>query len=243
MDQQKLKALKQAGQAASKILRHFERNLKVGDNLLEIDRWIAQEISQASMEPAFKGFRGYPNASCLSVNSVVVHGIPYNYNLKEGDVLSIDIGVRHQGWIVDTATTVAVGQLPAQIKLLLATTKKALDIAIKHCQIGSKTGDIGNAIQNVVEKASFSVVRELTGHGVGKTLQESPSIPNFGKAGIGTTLQEGMILAIEPITLTKASPLQVLEDHWSIMATNQAVAAHFEHTVALTDRGTIILTA
>lgn len=232
----------EAGRIASRIHREIVVLVKPGVNLLAIEKRINELIKLSGAKAAFLGYKGYPAASCLSINSAVVHAVPRNYLLRDGDVLTIDLGVEKNGWIVDTAWSHAVGQAPLKVAQLLRTTKKALFEAIKVARIGNRTGDIGQTVQKIVEKSGFFIIRDLTGHGVGKKLQMPPSIPNFGRAGTGTPLKEGMILAIEPITALEKVSLTLESDHWTIRAQPDVICAHFEHTIAVTKNGPLVLT-
>ena len=234
--------LVQAGRLASQIHKEIAEFVAPGVNLLSIEERIAKRIAGAGMKPAFKGYKNYPSVSCLSVNSAVVHAIPYDYALKSGDVLSVDLGVEKNGWIVDTAHTHAVGQVAPRVAELLEVTKFALAEGIKVAKAGNHTGDIGQIVQKIVESAGFYIIRDLTGHGVGKKLQMPPSIPNFGRAGTGALIKEGMILAIEPITALQKVSLTIERDQWTIRAHPDVVSAHFEHTIVVTKNDPVVLT-
>lgn len=231
-----------AGKIAARIHLDVAQSLHPGLNLLEIEKQIAAAITKSGAEAAFKGYKGYPATSCLSVNSTVVHGIPFDYALRSGDVLSVDLGVKIDGWLVDCARSYEIGQTTAANQQLIKTTKRALDEAISLCRPGTRTGDLGNAIQKIVEDANFFVVRELTGHGVGKTLQEAPNVPNFGAKGTGAVLKEGMTLAIEPIVTAGRVELTIADDDWSIIASPPVMAAHWEDSVYISASGPIVLT-
>lgn len=231
-----------AGRLAAQVHQDIAKLIAPGLNLLTIEKRIAELIAASGMKPAFLGYKNYPAVSCLSVNSVVVHAIPQNYVLKTGDVLSVDLGVEKNGWIVDTAQTHAVGQVSPQIAKLLEVTKRALTEGIEAASAGNRTGDIGHIVQTIVESAGFYIIRDLTGHGVGKKLQMPPSIPNFGRAGTGALIKEGMILAIEPITALGPVSLTVEKDQWTIRAHPDVVCAHSEHTIVITKNGPVILT-
>lgn len=237
-----LECQRAAGRVAYHFFEELTKLIKPGLNLLEIEQLAAQRIKEADCQPAFLGYKDYPAVTCLSVNSAIVHGIPYDYRLKNGDVLSVDIGIDNHGWLVDTARTYAVGSISAINKALLDTTQKALQNAIGVCRVGATTGDIGHIIQKTVEGEGFAIVRELTGHGVGPTLQEPPSIPNYGQPGKGSRLNAGMVIAIEPITSIAPVRVVVLSDGWTIAAEQEIVTAHFEHTIVVTDGEPIVLT-
>lgn len=232
-----------AGRVASLIHAKVKAMIKPKVNLLDIERLISELVRQARMKPAFFGFNNYPATSCLSVNSAVVHGIPYNYCLKEGDIVSVDFGVSSDGWIVDTARSYAVGRVLPEVKKLLDTTESSLELAIQLARPGNTVGDIGHVVQTKVEGEGFYVIRELTGHGVGKQLQMHPQIPNYGRKGAGTVLKVGMSIAIEPITALKPVSVAIADDNWTVQASEGVVSAHFEDTVFISLDGPIVLTA
>lgn len=231
-----------AGKVAAKAHKAVEELIKPGINCLEIEKKVGKIIAEADMKPAFKGYKGYPAVTCISVNSVVVHGIPESRVLLEGDIVSVDLGVSCAGWLVDTAQTYKVGKVDPRIDKLLQITELALEKAIEKCRIGNRVGDIASVVQNTVESAGFHVVKELTGHGVGRELQEKPSIPNFGVSHTGSVLKEGMVIAVEPITTLEPASVRLAEDNWTIYSQPAVPSAHFEHTVAITSDGPIVLT-
>ncbi|MEK7535338.1 MAG: type I methionyl aminopeptidase [Patescibacteria group bacterium] len=231
-----------AGRVAAQIHQNVARLVRPGVNLLEIEDQISAQILVSGTKPAFLGYKKYPAVSCLSVNSAVVHAIPVNYVLRDGDVLSVDLGVKKNGWIVDTAWSHAIGKIDSRKRELLSVTKKALYEAIKVARVGNHVGDIGQIVQNIIEEAGFYVIRDLTGHGVGKKLQMPPSIPNFGHKGTGPELHEGMVLAIEPITALSRVSLTLEEDNWTVRAHPDVVCAHFEHTIVVTKGSPVVLT-
>lgn len=242
VDQVKLTAIRQAGKIASNLNHQVREMIKPGVTGLAIEKTIADGISAAGMRPAFLGYNGYPYASCISINSAVVHGLPTEKKLRPGDLVSVDLGVEHQGWIVDTARTYPVGKIEAQLNRLLFATETALDQAIKLCRDGVKTGTIGAKINQVVTDNGFAVVRELSGHGVGRNLQERPSIPNFGRPDDGERLKTGQTIALEPITTLTATEVTVADDGWTVRAKNDLPSAHFEDTIMITGGEPIILT-
>jgi methionyl aminopeptidase len=193
------------------------------------------------VEPAFKGYRGYPRSICVSVNEEVVHGIPGPRKLKAGDLVSLDFGVKCDGFFGDAAVTVAVGEVDPRARLLMETTEQALHAGIAQFKVGGHLTDISHAVQTVVESQGFGVIREFVGHGIGRSLHEDPQIPNFGAPGRGPTLQVGMTLAIEPMTSAGAWKVRILSDGWTAVTQDGSLAAHFEHTVALTEAGPLIL--
>lgn len=243
LNQTKLKALQRAGKVAAQTHQLIKEAIQPGVNLLELEKIAAQSIKQAGMKPAFLGYKGYPAVTCLSVNEEIVHGIPHDRVLVAGDTVAVDLGVSCDGWIVDTAHTHPVGTIDKNSQKLLSVTKSALYAAIEVCRAGRKIGDIGESVQSVVEQAGFFIVKELTGHGVGRTLQEAPNIPNFGKKGTGKVLEPGLVIAVEPITSALPTDIAILDDGWTIVAEPPCHCAHFEHTLIITDHDPIILTA
>src|SRR5947209_1837022 len=208
----------------------------------ELDRAAEKFIRSQGAEPAFKGYRGFPGSICTSPNSMIVHGIPGSYKLGRGDILSVDVGVVHDGWVADAARTFAVGPITPIARKLLATTEEALFLAVDECRSGRHVGDVSHAVQAHVEAAGLSVVRSLVGHGVGRSMHEEPQVPNYGTAGSGIVLEEGMVLAVEPMVTAGRQAIRVGDDHWAIYSQDGSLAAHFEFTVAVTAEGPRILT-
>ena len=208
----------------------------------ELDQAAERFIRSQGAEPAFKGYHGFPGSICASPNSMVVHGIPGPYRCKRGDVLSIDVGVVLDGWVADAAVTVPVGQASPLAGRLLASTRAALFDAVEQCRPGAHLGDVSHAVQQRVEADGFSVIRSLVGHGVGREMHEDPQIPNYGQPGTGPELEAGMVLAIEPMVNAGAHPIRMGADQWAVYAQDGSLAAHFEHTVAVTTEGPRILT-
>jgi methionyl aminopeptidase len=225
--------------AAHELLRE---HLRPGITTGELDRLADEFIRSRGGVPTFKGYRGYPAAICTSPNSTVVHGIPGGYVLEDGDVLSVDIGVTLSGFVADSAWTFAVGEIGAEAERLLEAGETALYAGIEQARAGNHIGDISAAVQRTTEEAGFSVVRSLVGHGVGRSMHEEPQIPNFGDPGRGPLLADGMTLAIEPMITAGRPDVVLLEDRWSILTEDGSLAAHFEHTVAVTAEGPRILT-
>lgn len=193
--------------------------------------------------PAFKGLYGFPGAVCISVNEEVVHGIPLNTRvLENGDIVSIDVGVRLNGWCSDSAWTFAVGEVDQETTDLLERTQRSLDAAIAAAEVGRHVGDIGAAVQDVVRGTGLHIIRELVGHGVGRDVHEAPQVPNYGQAGRGPELRPGMVLAIEPMLALGTDRIRTLEDRWTVITADRSRSAHYEHTVAITDEGPRILT-
>jgi methionyl aminopeptidase len=231
--------------AGSVLVRTHEvlrKKARPGVTTAELDEAAEKFIRSQGGEPAFKGYRGFPGSICASPNSMVVHGIPGPYKLGRGDILSIDVGVILDGWVADAAITVPVGNVTPVAKKLLSTTRAALFDAVEQCRPGNRLGDIGHAVQKRVEADDFSVVRSLVGHGIGRDMHEDPQIPNYGDPGTGEKLEEGMVLAVEPMVNVGNHPIRVAADNWSVYSQDGSLAAHFEHTVAITAEGPRILT-
>jgi methionyl aminopeptidase len=207
----------------------------------ELDEVAEAGCRKHQVEPAFKGYRGYPASLCIAVNEEVVHGIPGPRKLKAGDIVSLDFGVRHNGFYGDAALTVPVGEVSPQAQLLLEATEESLYAAIDKVQVGGRLSDISHATQTTVERYGFSVIRQFVGHGIGRALHEDPQIPNFGPPGKGPILKAGMTFAIEPMTSAGSWQVKILPDGWTAVTQDGSLAAHFEHTVALTEKGVLIL--
>jgi methionyl aminopeptidase len=202
------------------------------------DRFIASQGATAS----FKGYRGFPGSICASPNSMVVHGIPGEYELQRGDIVSLDVGVTHDGWVADAAITVPVGEVTPEAEKLMATTKASLFAGVERAVPGNHLGDVSHTIQETVEEQGFSIIRSLVGHGIGRDMHEDPQIPNFGEPGRGPLLEAGMVLAIEPMVNAGGPNIRMGEDHWAVYSQDSSLAAHFEFTVAVTEDGPRILT-
>ena len=226
-----------AGEVVAETLAVVEERLEPGITMIELDRIADEYIRSRGAVPTSKGYKGYPAATCISPNDMIVHGIPGNYEARDGDVISIDVGVTKDGLIADSAATFAVGEITPEAQRLLDVCRSALEAGIDAAQLGSKVGDISEAVQTVVEDAGFSVVRSLVGHGVGKHYHEDPQVPNFVTAFRGPDLLEGMTIAIEPMITAGAPEVYQHDDEWSISTLDGSLAAHFEHTVAITSRG------
>jgi methionyl aminopeptidase len=231
-----------AGRVLARCLALLRGKARAGVTTGELDKAAEKFIRSQGGEPAFKGYRGFPGSICASPNSMVVHGIPGAYKLGRGDILSIDVGVILDGWVADAAITVPVGNVTPVAKRLLATTRAALFDAVEQCRPGNRLGDVGHAVQQRVEADDFSVVRSLVGHGIGRDMHEDPQIPNYGEPGTGEKLEEGMVLAVEPMVNVGNHPIRVAADNWSVYSQDGSLAAHFEHTVAITAEGPRILT-
>jgi methionyl aminopeptidase len=208
----------------------------------DLDAAAERFIRSQGGEPAFKGYRGFPGSICASPNSMVVHGIPGPYELKRGDILSIDIGVILDGWVADAAITHPIGNITPIASRLLATTRGSLFEAVEQCRVGNRLGDVSHAVQTRVEADGFAVIRSLVGHGIGREMHEDPQIPNFGEPGTGPELEEGMVLAIEPMVNVGTHHVRMGQDNWAVYSQDGSLAAHFEHTVAITAEGPRIVT-
>jgi len=216
--------------------------IRPGVTTAELDLAAERFIRSQGATPAFKGYRGFPGSICASPNSMIVHGIPGPYKLSRGDILSIDIGVVLDGWVADAARTFAVGPVSPVAEKLLRVTEESLMVAVPECRAGNRLGDIGHAVQEHVEAEGLSVVRSLVGHGIGREMHEDPQIPNYGAAGSGILLEEGMVLAVEPMVTAGRHAVRVADDHWSIFSQDGSLAAHFEFTIAITGDGPRVLT-
>lgn len=226
----------------AEVLEGIRKRISSGVKTRELDKFAESFIRSKGAKPAFKGYRGYPSSICASVNEQVVHGIPSSVKLKEGDIISIDIGVYYNGFYGDAALTLPVGEISSKAKKLLAVTEASLQVGIENAVTGNRLSDISFAIQNNVEPEGFSVVRNFVGHGIGRKLHEEPQIPNFGKPGQGPELMPGMTLAIEPMVNEGGWEISILNDGWTAVTKDQSLSAHFEHTVAITKNGHDVLT-
>ena len=231
-----------AGRILARCHAILRRKARPGVTTGEIDETAERFIRSQNAEPAFKGYRGFPGSICASPNSMVVHGIPGPYRLSRGDILSIDIGVVHDGWVADAAITHPIGNVTPIARRLLAATREALFDAVGQCRVGNRLGDVSHAVQTRVEADDFSVIRSLVGHGIGREMHEDPQIPNFGDPGTGPALEEGMVLAIEPMVNAGTHHVRMGSDNWAVYSRDGSLAAHFEHTVAVTAEGPRILT-
>ncbi len=231
-----------AGKIVAGCLQMLREKCKPGVKTIDLDTMADEYIRSYDGVPAFKNYRGFPSSICASPNSTVVHGIPGTFELKRGDIISIDVGVQLDGWMADAAITVPVGQVGAIAKQLMDTTLDSLYKAVEQCRQGNRLGDVSHAVEKRVEKEQFSVVRSLVGHGIGKDLHEDPQVPNFGMPDRGPELEAGYVLAIEPMINAGAQTVRVGNDNWAIYSEDGSLAAHFEHTVAITEDGPRILT-
>jgi|JI61114BRNA_FD_contig_61_2299998_length_5418_multi_3_in_0_out_0_2 methionyl aminopeptidase len=240
--EEEISLIKESAQVLGKAHAEVAKWIKPGVTTKQLDKIADEFIRDNNGSPSFKGYNGFPSALCISLNETVVHGFPSQYQLREGDVISIDCGVKLHGFHSDSAYTYPIGNVSKEIESLLKRTKQALYLGIEQASEGKRVGDIGYAIQSYVERFGYGVVRELVGHGVGRNLHESPEVPNYGKRGQGPKLREGMVIAIEPmITLGKRAVVQE-KDGWTIRTTDRKPAAHFEHTVVVQKGKAEILT-
>jgi methionyl aminopeptidase len=231
-----------AGAILVRTLRMLEGKVREGVSTAELDQAAERYIRSQGATPAFKGYRGFPGSICASPNSMVVHGIPGPYRLERGDIISIDVGVVLDGWVADAARTFPVGPVSPVAEKLLDVTKASLFDAVEHCHPGKRLGDVSHAVQQRVEGEGLAVVRSLVGHGVGRSMHEDPQVPNFGEPNKGRLLEEGMVLAIEPMVNAGRHTVRMGDDGWAIYSQDGSLAAHFEFTVAITADGPRILT-
>jgi len=223
------------------ILEELRKKIRPGVKTIELDRLSEELALKKGARPAFKGYRGYPYSLCASVNSEVVHGMPSDKELKEGDIVSLDFGILNDGYYGDAAVTVPVGEITPAAKRLLRVTEEALYRGIAEVKAGNRIGDISAAIQGHVEASGYSVVRDLVGHGIGKSLHEDPQVPNYGSSGRGVELKPGMVFAIEPMVNEGSYRVEILRDGWTVVTADGKLSAHFEHSVAITENGPVIL--
>jgi methionyl aminopeptidase len=237
-----LEKMRAANALVADVLAELARMVSAGVTTSELDAAAEKLVREGGAEPAFKGYRGYPSTLCASVNDQVVHGIPSALALAEGDIISLDMGVKLNGYYGDSAVTVPVGRVSDEAATLLRVTQESLEKGIAQVRLGGRISDIGHAIQQHVEAHGFSVVREFVGHGIGAALHEEPQIANYGEPGRGPRLAEGMTLAIEPMVNVGRPAVKVLADGWTAVTKDGSLSAHFEHTVAVTKAGPLVLT-
>lgn len=237
-----IELLRVVNRAVAEVLKEIEPKIVQGVTTLELDEIAEELLYKRNCTPAFKGYKGYSKSICASVNEEVVHGIPSKKRLKEGDIISIDLGAKCKGFYGDMAITCAVGKIPEQAERLIEVSRKALENGIREARNGNRLGDISSAIQRTAEKEGFSVVRFFVGHGIGRELHEMPQIPNFGIPGKGVRLKSGMVFAIEPMVNVGGSDVEILEDGWTAVTKDGSLSAHFEHTIVIKDDGPEILT-
>jgi methionyl aminopeptidase len=237
-----IKGIKESSKILGQTFEYVKDTIQKGMTTKELDKKIEEFIKKNNAYPAFKGYRGFPASSCISINEVVIHGIPDKREIQEGDIIGIDIGVRYRGFFSDAAYTFGIGKLKGETEKLLSVTKKALYNAIEKMKQDNRVGDISKAIQKTAEDAGFNVVRDFVGHGVGKRLHEDPPVPNFGDKGVGPRLKKGMTLAIEPMINAGTHKVKILEDNWTVVTGDGKLSAHFEHTILISEKEPEILT-
>jgi methionyl aminopeptidase len=239
---EEIEHMARAGEVLVATLDLLEGKIRPGVTTAELDDAAERFIRSRGATPTFKGYRGFPGSICASPNAMVVHGIPGPYTLAPGDVVSLDVGVTLDGWVADAARTFPVGEIGPLAQNLLAATRASLDAGVEQCRAGNRMGDLSRAIQRVAEGAGLSVIRSLVGHGIGRSMHEDPQVPNYGRPGKGPLLEEGMVLAVEPMTTAGRAGVRVAGDGWAIFSQDGSPAAHYEFTVAITADGPRILT-
>ncbi len=237
-----IEIMRRGGKITANTLSMLLKTVRPGVTLLELDRLAEKSIREQGGVPTFKGYHGFPASICASVNDVVVHGIPTERALKEGDILSIDIGSTFEGYVSDTAATIPIGHVSAEAERLMRVTQESLMLGIAQMQRGKRLSDISHAVQQHAESNGYGVVRVLVGHGVGTKMHEEPQVPNFGPPGQGIVLRAGLCLAFEPMITEGTFEVETLKDGWTVVTADGKLAAHFEHTIALTEEGPRILT-
>jgi methionyl aminopeptidase len=238
---QEIEKMRKSNAIVAAILEELRKKIRPGVKTIELDRLSEEMALKKGARPAFKGYRGYPYSLCTSVNSEVVHGMPSERELKEGDIISLDFGILNDGYYGDAAVTVPVGDITPEAGRLVKVTEEALYKGIAEVKAGNRIGDISAAIQGHVEASGYSVVRDLVGHGIGKSLHEDPQVPNYGSGGRGIELKPGMVIAIEPMVNEGIYRVEILRDGWTVVTADGKLSAHFEHSVAITENGPVIL--
>ncbi|MBI5285396.1 MAG: type I methionyl aminopeptidase [Chloroflexi bacterium] len=234
--------MRQAGSVVAQTLRRLVEELRPGLVVKDLDKVVRREFERHKVVPTFLGYHGYPATVCVSVNEEIVHGIPGKRVIQDGDVVSLDLGCTHRGFVADSALTVIVGNAAPQSQELVDVTRESLEAGIRQARAGNRLGAISHAIQSHIEARGFGVVREYVGHGVGRQMHEEPQVPNFGPADRGPVLKKGMVLALEPMVTVGDWRTRQLEDHWTVVTADGSLAAHFEHTIAITDGEAEVLT-
>jgi len=240
--EKELQFLRVSGKILSKVMQELKSCIKSGISTAEIDSKAFELILKEKAKPAFKGYKGYPATICASINEEIVHGIPGDRKLKDGDIISLDLGVNYEGYFTDAAITLAVGEIDKRVGQLVKVTEESLALGIKEAKVNNHLFDISHTIQSYVEKHGFSVVRHFVGHGIGINLHEEPEIPNFGRPGEGPIIKVGMVFAIEPMVNMGTWEAKILDNGWTAVTKDRLPSAHFEHTVAVTSNGPEILT-
>jgi methionyl aminopeptidase len=238
-----IEKLRRSGRIVRQVLAEIREQVRPGITTLDLERFVVKRLKELGTRPAFKGYRGYPCCLCASVNEEVIHGIPTESRiLKEGDIVSLDMGVIQDGYYGDSAITVPVGEISEPAQRLLKVTEEALELALDKVRLGNRLGDVSATVQQHAEKNGYSVVREFVGHGIGKAMHEEPQVPNFGQPGHGPLLKPGMVFAVEPMVNAGGPAVRVLDDNWTAVTADGNLSAHFEHMVAVTRNGPDVLT-
>jgi methionyl aminopeptidase len=236
--------MREGGRILAEVVERLRGLARAGTSTLEIDQAVEAFICKRGARPAFKGYRGFPATVCISINDEVVHGIPSpRRRLKEGDIVGFDLGCIVEGYYADCAVTLPIGEISPPVQKLLDVTRESLELAVRECRPDRRLSDVSHAVQSHVEAHGFGVVRAFVGHGIGRALHEEPQVPNFGEPGRGPRLRPGMVLAIEPMVTMGGHEVRVLDDGWTAVTTDGSLAAHFEHTIAVTESGPEVLTA
>ena len=234
--------MRQGGKILAEIMEGLKQEVRPGVKTKDLDKLAQELVFKFQVKPGFLNYQGFPNVLCTSVNETIVHEIPSDYILKEGDILSLDMGIIYKGYYADMAATVPVGQISREAKFLIRAVKKALNISIKKVKPGNTLGDLGNTIQRYLEKRGLGVVKELCGHGIGKELHESPEVLNYGQRKKGLKLQKGMVICIEPMAALGRAKIEKAADGFGFKTIDDSLSAHFEHMVAVSDKGAVVLT-
>lgn len=237
-----IEKLRRSGHLVRRLLEETSQQARPGVSTLDLEAFVQKRLREVGAEPAFKGYRGYPSCLCASVNQEIIHAIPSGRRLKEGDIVSLDLGVILDGYYGDSALTAPVGHISEPLQRLLRVTQECLDLGIRQAKAGNRVGDISAAVQKHAEQNGYSVVREFVGHGVGRALHEDPQVPNYGEPGRGPLLKPGMVIAIEPMVNAGGPDVRVLKDNWTAVTADGQYSAHFEHMVAVTSNGADVLT-
>lgn len=240
--EQEINLIRQAGKKLARILDEIKKQVRPGVTTAQLDKFTEELIIKLGARPAFKGYRGFPANICASINEEIVHGIPGNRVIKDGDIVSIDVGIKLDGYFADAAFTMPLGRVNNNLNKLIDITRKALFAGIKNAKVDNYLSDISCSIQNLVESNGFSVVRDFVGHGIGKMMHEDPEIPNFGRPKTGPKLKAGMVFAIEPMVNMGTWEIELLDNGWTAVTKDRKPSAHFEHTIAITENGPQILT-
>ncbi|HNU96693.1 MAG TPA: type I methionyl aminopeptidase [Candidatus Portnoybacteria bacterium] len=240
--EKEIEIMAEGGKILAKIIKEVAKHAKIGTTTKELDKVAEDLIFRYGAKPAFKGFNNYPAVLCASVNEEVVHAIPNDRKLKEGDLLTLDLGINYKNYCTDMAITIGIGKIDKKFQKLIDVTEKSLELAIKQCKPGNRLGDIGFAIQSYVEKNGFNVIRDLVGHGIGKKVHEEPEVLNYGEKATGIVLKPGMVIAIEPMNIVGSYEVERAKDGFAFLSKDRSISAHFEHTVAITKKGCRVLT-